>query len=573
MDKHIEEFHIKEEEEEDMTNISISLDDYISNRIASTSYVESSSLETYFKENHCIESNSFPYEYQRNAIKNIITIACTQKRGVMSISKSICDRSFTIFFAIAQIAFLANDLVLKYLSVILSIVIPLWRNATHCNLEIPTSLDAIKSVVTSSNNMSMRSLMPMPSMEEIDEHSYCSLQSLLAYTTMTSNNNPQALKQRYLDWMNAKSCSTFSNRVKTLSQGSGKPAVAVFMVFWSDGFDPNNSMKRNRHSVWILTVTFFFFDVTSRELYMVESCLVAMGPGKGAAESKEDHTCIFERLRYDLDAIHDNFDDTPIPFTFVSRAHKGSLCNFYLCKEIYFSTPRPKTNSNIHIMDNPERRTNFGLLAGNSKNHAYFGLSCNFKKLQLPFEACVKCRRNITKYCEGEEWMNERATIPTCKMCHGFSIEHLLQHGKYKEPVYTPSNDINQSELPGHHLFSKPGMLTNDLLIDAYISARDFFLRGEMSETSIEGYLGTLCFNARTIDHLVEQCRLYQLSQDVACQCPGITRDDEMEVSLAKELSPYKTIEKPSPPPLLYICDLDCSIETIMHLGMNVSKH
>ena len=63
LDKHIEEFHIKEEEEEDMTNISISLDDYISNRIASTSYVESSSLETYFKENYCIESNSFSHEY------------------------------------------------------------------------------------------------------------------------------------------------------------------------------------------------------------------------------------------------------------------------------------------------------------------------------------------------------------------------------------------------------------------------------------------------------------------------------------------------------------------------------
>ena len=46
-----------------------------------------------------------------------------------------------------------------------------------------------------------------------------------------------------------------------------------------------------------------------------------------------------------------------------------------------------------------------------------------------------------------------------------------------------------------------------------------------------------------------------------------------MVVSLAKESLWNKTIEKPSPPPMLYICDLDCSIETIMHLGMNVSKH
>ena len=58
--------------------------------------------------------------------------------------------------------------------------------------------------------------------------------------------------------------------------------------------------------------------------------------------------------------------------------------------------------------------------------------------------------------------------------------------------MYTPGKDVDKSELPGHHLFEKPGMLTNDLLINAYISARDLFLKGDMSETSVKGYLGTL---------------------------------------------------------------------------------
>ena len=72
--------------------------------------------------------------------------------------------------------------------------------------------------------------------------------------------------------------------------------------------------------------------------------------------------------------------------------------------------------------------------------------------------------------------------------------------------MYTPGKDVDKSELPGHHLFEKPGMLTNNLLINAYISARDLFLKGDMSETSVKGYLGTLYFNARTIDNLIEQC-------------------------------------------------------------------
>ena len=199
-----------------------------------------------------------------------------------------------IFFAIAQIAFITNKLVLKYLSIILSIIIPLWRNTHKCPLDIPTTPESIRAVITSTNAFSIRSLIPMPTTEEVDDHCYSSLSSLLAYTTMTSTETSQANKPRYVAWMKSTSCTTFANKVETLLQGSTKPAVAVFMIFWSDGFDPNNSMKRNRHTVWILTVTFFFFDITHKKLYMVESCLVAMGPGKGAAEAKEDHTCVFK---------------------------------------------------------------------------------------------------------------------------------------------------------------------------------------------------------------------------------------------------------------------------------------
>ena len=175
---------------------------------------------------------------------------------------------------------------------------------------------------------------------------------------------------------------------------------------------------------------------------------MAMGPGKGSADSKEDHNCIFERLRYDLDSISNSFDGSPLLFTFVSRCHNGALCNFYLCKEIYLSTPSTTTNSNIHIMDNPERRNNFGLLAGNANLHAYFGLSCNFQELKLNFNACKKCCKEITKYCEKEGWMDREPYSPKCKQCHGFSIDHLLENGSYQEPLFTPGKHIDISELP-----------------------------------------------------------------------------------------------------------------------------
>ena len=305
----------------------------------------------------------------------------------------------------------------------------------------------------------------------------------------------------------------------------------------------------------------------------MKPCLVAIGPGKGAAESKEDHNCIFEKLRFDLDALEKNFEGTLSPFSFASRKHDGNLRDFYLCKEVLFAEQYLKVNSNVHIMDNPERRANFGLNAGNSNNHRCFGLSCNFSKLKLPFQACKQCCNEIRTYVIDEGWMDLDQPLPKCKKCHGFSMDHLLQYGEYTSPLHTPKKHIKQSELPGNHLLTRPGKLTNKLLIEAYFTARDMFLSGRMSEKSVREYLAVLCFNTHTVTTLVEGCRLYQLSLDVEVGCTDITADDRSIVSEAKDKSPNGSIEKPSPPPMLYICDLDCSIEAIMHLGMNVTKH
>ena len=127
------------------------------------------------------------------------------------------------------------------------------------------------------------------------------------------------------------------------------------MVFWSDGFDPTTSMKQNRKSVWIMTVTFFCYNLASHQLYMVEPCLLTIGPGKSTSEAKEDHSCIFERLKTDLRAITDTEDGSLIPFTYISRAHNGQLCEFYFCKETYFTESHITVESDIYIMDNPER--------------------------------------------------------------------------------------------------------------------------------------------------------------------------------------------------------------------------
>ena len=79
--------------------------------------------------------------------------------------------------------------------------------------------------------------------------------------------------------------------------------------------------------------------------------------------------------------------------------------------------------------------------------------------------------------------------LPKCKKCHGFSMDHLLQYGEYTSPLHTPKKHIKQSELPGNHLLTRPGKLTNKLLIEAYFTARDMFLSGRISKNLWENIL------------------------------------------------------------------------------------
>ena len=201
-------------------------------------------------------------------------------------------------------------------------------------------------------------------------------------------------------------------------------------------------------------------------------------------------------------------------------------------------------------MDNPERRTNFGLLAGNSLNHAYFGLSCCFTKLKLPFEACSHCQKAIESYCNKEGWMQQFPPLPQCNKCHGFSIKHLVRYGEYTEPIYTAPDKLDNTDLPGSHLFQKPGLLTNDLLINSYIVARELFLSGDMSAKDVNAYLSALCFSSKTIDNLTEHCRLYQLRLDIENGSNNVTEDDRVDVAAAAQ----KTSDGILKSPCLLIC-------------------
>ena len=86
------------------------------------------------------------------------------------------------------------------------------------------------------------------------------------------------------------------------------------------------------------------------------------------------------------------------------------------------------------LMDNPERRTNYGLLQGNSENHGILGISCNFDNMAKPFEACSKCYEHYLLYIDTREWNHTPHNI-VCDNCYGYLISNLLNKGIYKNTL------------------------------------------------------------------------------------------------------------------------------------------
>ena len=107
------------------------------------------------------------------------------------------------------------------------------------------------------------------------------------------------------------------------------------------------------------------------------------------------------------------------------------------------------------LMDQPERRGSNCLLGGNSKQHPLFGVSCNFGNLERRFSACPECVQQSKSYLKRGlfDIVMEQST---CRLCYGFSLSRLLEHGKCVDAC----NVQPSVNMPGGNLVDKPGKLS-----------------------------------------------------------------------------------------------------------------
>ena len=431
-------------------------------------------------------------------------------------------------------------------------------------IRIPDTEESIRSKILSENKFSWRSLLPIPTIRMLRcGHAHVALKDIIISMVMTSTPRDYntSVKERHRSISDCDRFRSFRSRVLNSRSHRGKRCVLIVCIFWSDGFEPNLT-NVNRGSVWTKTLSALFYDCKSCIFYMMNTKVSAVG------WDKTDHSMIFRQLRNDLREFT-TIEGMPIKSICIPSHYHYQLC----------------PGESIHffimpfglLMDNPERRSNFGLRSHNSLNHVYFSLNCHHSLLEDKTFECAggcNCANLIEDYIQ-RGIFSQKISL-SCHKCFAFDVEELVRNGKYsgKGCFAKPETDPNPVEaIPGYQLFQKPGIVNRTILIRGWKYAMERRLDSTWTDKDARKYLvNVLCISDKGVARFVQSVReqmIIQIYND-----PSKTLDEESKKEIEQNITndpDYYRMEN-SYFPIWDCMDLPLAFETIMHNNMNVGK-
>jgi hypothetical protein len=110
--------------------------------------------------------------------------------------------------------------------------------------------------------------LPIPNIKVLNNHSYVSLTDCIADMMLSNDRLLNNIEEyNHIIQTEQNDLTIFAcQRVKEIIEDATKrntletenvdnEVIVLFLKLWSDDFDPNNSIKSNRQSVWVQTVT------------------------------------------------------------------------------------------------------------------------------------------------------------------------------------------------------------------------------------------------------------------------------------------------------------------------------
>ena len=407
---------------------------------------------------------------------------------------------------------------------------------------MPSTLADFQShILNPSNKHALVTILPSPNVYILNDglHAYCDLEEITAFVLLLPRTLGMAPVPKRLRQLCQGSVMQNFRKEMPLTLDT-QCLVSIGLIFWLDGWDPSASSKSNRSPVHTVTATLLCVDNTTGMVFNSRTFPIACGPGK------EDHNVVFQALQQSLSNLSSGND-------IVWSHHHGRWTSL-------------RVRVLAFLMDQPERRGSNCLLGGNSKQHPLFGISCNFESLERPLTACPKCLRVASRYLQAGAFQAPMELA--CRACYGFSISRLIQHGKYHTSVHS----VLPVETPGTMLTARPGVLSFELLVDAWqFALRKFVHDRQWSKEDVRLYFTLLCINKATIDVFTLQGSNYLLVRDMA-ESPAEYAEDVVEYVKAEQESHPHLYALPTPPASWGIGSMNQRVETIMHLAMNTQK-
>jgi len=351
----------------------------------------------------------------------------------------------------------------------------------HWETQVPVDMAGIRRIYLEGAHALIPNL-PRPRVRVLQNHSYVSLidciEDLLAHGVeldMITDDTTRS-DRPIVSWMSesyrareiltrAKSCHNFQERT----------VLCFYVNEWSDGFEPSRSIKGNRGSAWVKTVT--IAPPRGHIHSIVNTFPIAIG--KGDCSHEEVERCFAEEL--------EKLRNGPFRLFY----HGGLQRNVAVHVELFAS-----------LMDQPERRKANFIMLGNSTFSARWGYAADLSAVASGIPACQSCFKRAMK---GEDMINS-----DCRDCTNWETNVARGILDFEPPEDYPAELLPKSKK------LRPIRLSYELMKGAVRTAHDNIVSDNWKVPNAKAYLRVYGINTEASAEILEaasNCRNFLLAE------------------------------------------------------------
>jgi hypothetical protein len=354
------------------------------------------------------------------------------------------------------------------LAVILQQVVSVTRrqcldksSASHWVTRVPVNSAELRSMYVEGKHAVLPNL-PRPPVQVIGDHAYVSLKDCISdllghgmELDCIERVQQGTVVRRISESLRAQRILDNSERLH-----HGGKVMTLYITEWSDGFEPSLSIKGNRGSCWVKTVT---IAPPPNKLHSLSHTYpIALG------HDSDNHEEVEERFAEELLSIG-----------------RGDAMDFY--------HGALKRNVRVHLelfvslQDQPERRSANYIMLGTSRYTARWGLALDFVAVASGIPACNNCLASLMRNpLDGHAAMR-------CTECVNWDTDAQSGLLDFLPPIHYPRNLVPTSGK------LSPKRLTYEVMKGAVQTAHDGFVDGGWSTNNVKDFLRVHGLNSEAV--------------------------------------------------------------------------